>query len=757
MRFFKIFCAAFLLSLAFTVPAQAATLNVDGANPSCSDTTGTPYCTLQAAIDAANDMDTIVVAPGVYEEDIFIDKQVTIQGPFAGVPGYDPSRDGTGEAVIIPATSRASADLLGLRHVVVSVDNVTIDGITIDADNPNPASPNPYELPDGTLTDADYNIATWDEDFNVYNVNDLLVTNNRLLNAAVTSFYGWNPGYSTLSNNYIFNASGPFGRGIITVFSHYATVENNVMENVTTGVQTNNFSQPNPDPTFDPATDQVSISGNTIEANFIGIFINLHFANSAGFIIANNDITPGPFPETTLPTRGIDVSSIQANVDVDVADNDVTGFDWGIGSWNNPTSNPVEVTGGTLTGNDIGFYAYDCSEEYGQAGGVTPTITIVDGVTIVDAQTASVLVSDNFFPAPVVNPINSTCSEAGPSGEGSPSNAPVVQASNLTIVGEAPNHVIVETETDDPQGSDTIPSLTLNSSTVTAGDSTVRNVWLRNTLSAVFNADGSRFFGAQTGIAMDTGQVTLTNIYLNGASDTGLAITGGDPAASALSDSCIVDNANTGVGNTTGIALPAPDNWWGAPKGPAPAGFGDPITTDVNATNPLSAAPPECMGRNQARNVGFETVLDPVTDWDVQTTGNDQRLCGDPRTFEGNCVMLFDGDAGLTELASQEVLTGLRGSAGDTFVFSYYLAGANIAPDTLRLGGRVLFRQGTLAEPIYCLTSDRGTFNWRQVTCTVTAPIDFETVTIQVGIQDASSGLVAFDSVRLEWISALTP
>jgi len=41
------------------VAVWGATLNVDNSDPGCSDTTGTPYCTIQAAITAASSGDTI--------------------------------------------------------------------------------------------------------------------------------------------------------------------------------------------------------------------------------------------------------------------------------------------------------------------------------------------------------------------------------------------------------------------------------------------------------------------------------------------------------------------------------------------------------------------------------------------------------------------------------------------------------------------------------------------------------------------------
>ncbi len=50
--------------LALALPASAKTVKVDNA-PGCSDFTGDPYCTIQAAIDAASPGDKIKVDDGV--------------------------------------------------------------------------------------------------------------------------------------------------------------------------------------------------------------------------------------------------------------------------------------------------------------------------------------------------------------------------------------------------------------------------------------------------------------------------------------------------------------------------------------------------------------------------------------------------------------------------------------------------------------------------------------------------------------------
>ncbi|MDN5923530.1 MAG: right-handed parallel beta-helix repeat-containing protein, partial [Xanthomonadales bacterium] len=80
------------------------------------------YCSIQSAIDAATAGDTITVDGGNYPENVRITKSLILHGPYAGTAGYDVSRNGTGEAVISPATGYA---------INVIASNVTFAGFTI--------------------------------------------------------------------------------------------------------------------------------------------------------------------------------------------------------------------------------------------------------------------------------------------------------------------------------------------------------------------------------------------------------------------------------------------------------------------------------------------------------------------------------------------------------------------------------------------------------------------------------------------------
>ena len=77
-----------------------------------------PNLSIQAAVDAASDGDTIVVGAGSYSEDVVVDKAVTLQGANSGTPG-------TGMRL-------AESTLDGSFRIGADVDGVTIDGFRID-------------------------------------------------------------------------------------------------------------------------------------------------------------------------------------------------------------------------------------------------------------------------------------------------------------------------------------------------------------------------------------------------------------------------------------------------------------------------------------------------------------------------------------------------------------------------------------------------------------------------------------------------
>ena len=88
----------------------AATLWVDAASTKPAD-----FHTIQAAVNAASNGDTIKVAPGVYAESVTVNKSLTMSGGQAHLPGESG-----------PSTVESDTTALAL-----SASNVTIKGFTI--------------------------------------------------------------------------------------------------------------------------------------------------------------------------------------------------------------------------------------------------------------------------------------------------------------------------------------------------------------------------------------------------------------------------------------------------------------------------------------------------------------------------------------------------------------------------------------------------------------------------------------------------
>ncbi len=92
----------------------------------------TPFTSIQAAIDAASDGDTIVVFEGVYEEDLIINKAVTIVGAQHGNEGTDGDR--SPEFGFQETTIKGNCD-------ITAAGAVTIDGIRFLNNGGGPSNP----------------------------------------------------------------------------------------------------------------------------------------------------------------------------------------------------------------------------------------------------------------------------------------------------------------------------------------------------------------------------------------------------------------------------------------------------------------------------------------------------------------------------------------------------------------------------------------------------------------------------------------
>jgi hypothetical protein len=106
-----------LLSLPLPAGAHAVTHQVDQDDPACDDSSGTPFCTVQGAVWGSLPDDVVEVGPGVYIEEVTIDRSLTLRG--AGASTVEGACDG-------------ATELLGAPPVTVAVGStVTLSGVTI--------------------------------------------------------------------------------------------------------------------------------------------------------------------------------------------------------------------------------------------------------------------------------------------------------------------------------------------------------------------------------------------------------------------------------------------------------------------------------------------------------------------------------------------------------------------------------------------------------------------------------------------------
>jgi len=119
------------LGLVTTAPVLADVINVPG-----------DYPTIQEALDAASDGDTIVVAAGLYEENVNVNKSLTLKGAQAGVDAR--TRSGA-ETIIEPDEGT------GIRIITAADRVVVIDGLTIRNAEHGIATPEPTMAADITV------------------------------------------------------------------------------------------------------------------------------------------------------------------------------------------------------------------------------------------------------------------------------------------------------------------------------------------------------------------------------------------------------------------------------------------------------------------------------------------------------------------------------------------------------------------------------------------------------------------------------
>src|SRR5690606_37215124 len=324
------------------------------------------YATIQSAINAAANGNTIKVCPGTYAENLIVDKKLTLQGPNFGIAGNGVRGP---EAVITTPTSDPTDEdnfIVGIK-----ASGVIFDGFTVDGDNTSlPASAYHFN---GATIDATVGVDSldasnkgfWSSPGFGHNDPHVTVSHNIVQNLgemgiAVNGNNAAGNQNSTVANNKIDNIPGiVYGGAMYLGNNGWTDAIDNVITRVSLGIVVENMSSAS-------TSGTATISGNNISSRGLGIRPNLAYSYSSTILqVANNTISS--YLETSTGVspaskwRGIRIESWNAGVPLTVSGNTIApdrsalqtaGYTRVDGIWltnTYSTSNLISITGNTIS------------------------------------------------------------------------------------------------------------------------------------------------------------------------------------------------------------------------------------------------------------------------------------------------------------------------------------------------------------------------------------------------------------------------
>ena len=482
------------------------------------------YPTIQKAIDAASDGDTIMVAAGLYRENVNINKSLTLKGAQAGKD----ARNRSGPETIIEPDEGT-----GIRVLTAANRVVVIDGLTV--------------------RNAEHGIATPEPTMAA----DITVRNVRVLNP--TNF-GISPTFTletTVEYCYVEGAIQAINAGALVPFpATVATFKNNEIVNSQfgiTGYLKDSLIEGNVVRDF--ATEGTAISGQ---------FLNTEIKNN--MVTGYSDGAALSFEEH----YGRDLSE-----NVTVTGNTFTGNHLGIYVFNTQTTLAgITVHFNSIAGNswygvrNDGGEMLDATENWwGAASG-----PLGDGDTVSTKVHYSPWLAAEVGTKPMTWGVNPT---------GLIQDAIDVAASGDTIVataGQYEGDLLIDKSLS-VQSTDGAWVTTVIGSVSIELDAEIA---LFGGDAAGFTVDAHGGAFAIQLSAQSESQVTISHNILTGATE-GITTRGG-----LLEDSNVLVNSNSLAGNDayglyvedSGIIVDATYNWWGHASGPS-GGVADPVTSRI--------------------------------------------------------------------------------------------------------------------------------------------------------------------------------
>ncbi len=364
----------------FCQEGQALTRLVSNGGTDSGDCTGAACASISYAISVANPGDTIEVSAGIYNEELIIDKSITLLGALQGVAA--PGRTGA-ESTITPTTTNLANGTL----IEILASNVTIDGFQLDGNDQllrgiyingfgdvsilncnikkfttdsNESNPNVFDKPVGILG-AGASTGSLIRGNVIDSISEPAISLNQDINVS-----DLDPADIPIPsiNDFI------LGSGVCLAFSCYANIQDNEIQNCTQGILIDNFD----------ASGQASlIQGNVVDARLQGITLKDFLTTASLWTVQNNTLnasvqglnasinvdvvaTVPILGETTIasvngdlttPNVGITLSEI--NVPVLVSNNDISTYYYGYTLFGIDAAANLEITGGNISGGAQGL------------------------------------------------------------------------------------------------------------------------------------------------------------------------------------------------------------------------------------------------------------------------------------------------------------------------------------------------------------------------------------------------------------------